>query len=492
MAKNCKYERYRKYVSYNNGITWQPLDEYNVGNLIERNSYDCGYIEPIYKWFKITDSICDFCEGDTSGKYCLYEQYQRYVSYDNGETWTPLNEYMKGDLITDTSLDCGFDLNSDQPCYEWVFDGYVEDECGLTTRNIPIYQWRCTTKTVCDGKDSYYLASYQVSYDNGETWDEIQPVSYKICCLNVSDSLECGGNNSQSKKESIYYYDDGSSKLVNIWENSYESTLSTSIPYKPSDKECEHLVKVDMNNSKADSVSLGGAMLKLKEIILNCQSSNLTFRNSLAIDKVIIGDNVTGLGDFYITDSYYNYYSRNGFFNDIKELYLGKNICSISRFQGCYSLYDINFSDKLTHIGDMFYLWNVTKLNLPSSLTYFGGINYSHNLLRLELPKGCNVIYDRNTYEAEISHNDRLEVIKADRLRKTSGLVDGVIHNNKSLKYIILTSHYVDEVINPTIIGAGNGVACDPQVVIGSEHIIDFLNSTLYNNRISRDYVLFS
>ena len=43
MANTCKYYKQRRYVSYNSGATWQPLNEYRKGELYEYDSSDCGY-----------------------------------------------------------------------------------------------------------------------------------------------------------------------------------------------------------------------------------------------------------------------------------------------------------------------------------------------------------------------------------------------------------------------------------------------------------------
>ena len=59
MANTCKYQRFQRYVSYNNGITWQPIpDDYAIGSLIEANSPDCGGGSVIYKWVPIDEYEC--------------------------------------------------------------------------------------------------------------------------------------------------------------------------------------------------------------------------------------------------------------------------------------------------------------------------------------------------------------------------------------------------------------------------------------------------
>ena len=104
MDKVCKYYKYQKYVSYDNGVTWQPLDEYQRGELIQFNSEDCGGgIGTLYKWEVISGDY--ECVG-----YDKYEKTQKYVSYDNGVTFSAVtpSEYGIGGLIQRNSEDCGY------------------------------------------------------------------------------------------------------------------------------------------------------------------------------------------------------------------------------------------------------------------------------------------------------------------------------------------------------------------------------------------------
>ena len=87
-------------VSYDGGVTWETTGNEDV--LVERNSHDCGYIDPIYRWVTVTpvsgDSstyVCDDCTVDyrtiSGTAYC--DGYNKYVdvssqvSYDGGVHW---------------------------------------------------------------------------------------------------------------------------------------------------------------------------------------------------------------------------------------------------------------------------------------------------------------------------------------------------------------------------------------------------------------------
>lgn len=104
MDKICKYYKYQKYVSYDNGATWQPLNEYQKGELMQFNSEDCGGgIGTLYKWV-VVDGEYE-CNG-----YDKYQKTQKYVSYDNGVTYNPVSPavYDIGVLIENNSSDCGY------------------------------------------------------------------------------------------------------------------------------------------------------------------------------------------------------------------------------------------------------------------------------------------------------------------------------------------------------------------------------------------------
>ena len=51
MAKTCKYQKLQRYISYDNGATWQAMEEYQRGELIEAESLDCGATTILYEDF---------------------------------------------------------------------------------------------------------------------------------------------------------------------------------------------------------------------------------------------------------------------------------------------------------------------------------------------------------------------------------------------------------------------------------------------------------
>ena len=55
--------------------------------------------DPQYKLMPVENEY--ICENHNK-----YAKQERYLSTDNGQTWLPLNEFSKGELIEDGSNDC--------------------------------------------------------------------------------------------------------------------------------------------------------------------------------------------------------------------------------------------------------------------------------------------------------------------------------------------------------------------------------------------------
>ena len=161
MANTCKYYKQRRYVSYNSGATWQPLNEYRKGELYEYDSSDCGY-SVTYKWINVAGEYT--CSGCTK-----YQKTQKFVSYDGGESWTAVSpaEYGIGSIIEQGSADCG---------------------CGT------LYRWYTlpTTEYICSAYTKYNKEVYQVSYDSGSTWQNVVPYTTRIGDVIEYNSADCG------------------------------------------------------------------------------------------------------------------------------------------------------------------------------------------------------------------------------------------------------------------------------------------------------------
>lgn len=116
MAKTCKFYKLQKQRTYDGGVVWNNLDEYEKGDLIEVNSVDCGggTWGTIYKWVTVENET--ECVG-----FDLYTVEQQYISEDNGTTWNKVDGATRiGSIIEDNSEDCGY-----EPFDPSTFEGKV-------------------------------------------------------------------------------------------------------------------------------------------------------------------------------------------------------------------------------------------------------------------------------------------------------------------------------------------------------------------------------
>lgn len=117
---------------------------------------------PIYRW---TDS------GTTCVGYDKYQNSIKQVSYDSGTTWENAvpTQYSATTLIEAYSSDCG----CVGPSYRW--------------------QKASTSDYECYNANKYYKEYYQVSCDNGVTWENVAPEQTRRSDdLIEADSYACG------------------------------------------------------------------------------------------------------------------------------------------------------------------------------------------------------------------------------------------------------------------------------------------------------------
>lgn len=144
MANTCKFYKEKRYVSYDNGNTWQGLNEYRKGRLYEPNSVDCiGGVE--YAFFELEgEYICDY--------YAKYRKSQKFQS-SNGIDWEPVTPYVFGhigDAIYDDKLKTS-NLNMD--CFKayWWFNNTS------TSWDRTQYAADCNDSPILTTSDMQYL-----------------------------------------------------------------------------------------------------------------------------------------------------------------------------------------------------------------------------------------------------------------------------------------------------------------------------------------------
>ena len=101
---------------------------------------------------------------------CKYYKQKRQVSYDGGATWQDVipYQYQRGELYEYESADCGALV-----VYRWVnMDASVD--------------------YYCEGTTKYYKQKKQVSFDGGQTWQDVTPPEYQKGGVAEEQSTDCG------------------------------------------------------------------------------------------------------------------------------------------------------------------------------------------------------------------------------------------------------------------------------------------------------------
>ena len=166
MANTCKFYKEKRYVSHDNGNTWQGLNEYRKGRLYEPNSVDCiGGVE--YAFFELDgEYICDY--------YAKYRKSQKFKS-SNGIDWEPVTPYVFGhigDAIYDDKLKTS-DINMD--CFKayWWFHNTS------TSWDRTRYAADCNNSPILTRSDMQYLPM-------GYTSSTITKVAVGNCVTRIS------------------------------------------------------------------------------------------------------------------------------------------------------------------------------------------------------------------------------------------------------------------------------------------------------------------
>ena len=145
-----RHYKLQKQISYDNGITWMDIDEYEIGELYESNSPFCSAEVIIYDWFPTGRYKC-------VGYNKINEEVKR-VSFDNGLNWSDLSfvddngnvtyEYrFNASNIEENCCDCGYRE------YEYRISNPIEYVCDVNTKSEVWYKWQyCPTDPSLDVK----------------------------------------------------------------------------------------------------------------------------------------------------------------------------------------------------------------------------------------------------------------------------------------------------------------------------------------------------
>lgn len=119
-----KYEKLKLQYTYGPGEGyWADVipPQYKAGELIEKDSPDCGGVVKLYRWYALPDEF--ICDG-----YSKYYKEVYQVTTNEGFTWENVEplQTRTGQLIEENSMDCGYGVTWELIEDEYICEEYVE------------------------------------------------------------------------------------------------------------------------------------------------------------------------------------------------------------------------------------------------------------------------------------------------------------------------------------------------------------------------------
>lgn len=268
-----------------------------------------------------------------------YYKQQRYVSYNNGSTWTPLSEYRKGAWIEDNSVDCG-------------------------GSPITYEKWEAVQgEYICDNTNKYTKERKYTSTDN-INWTPTD--QYRRGTLIESDSTACGYRERWAEMDINTYWicDEPPSEPIERWVDGYIcDDCVVSKYYNTTTSETVISAECDSSSSIEASDITNRGNIKTSTIG-SCITSigNGTYSGCTSLMAVSIPSTVTSIGNdafkgcVLLLDC--------GIPDSVKTIGSGA-------FSGCTQLAYINLPNGLTSLGTSAFTScdNFSTINIPSTLT---------------------------------------------------------------------------------------------------------------------------
>ena len=381
----CKYYKKQRFVSYNDGLTWQPLEEYEKGELYETHSASCGAGVFQYRWVLVDNAyICDRKDRYTKEVY----QYS-----EDGVVWynTFPTQYRKGYIVESNSPFCDNSGNGQ----------YTSGDTDPTSGNTPCppkYIWN-GEECVCKGKVINGECTY-CDHNMHEHWDDSQQMC--VCdkwwerrdniCVYVDPlkNVKCENSDGILRQTDVNYYENG-------W-----AVTSYNVG------DC--ITKIDSNAFNGQqfmtSVTISDTVEEIGKLAFaNCKSlSSVTIPSSVSI----FGDNVfngcENIENIVFEDNNLSSIPSYMFANCSKlqsATWLQyNNITSIGHgaFFNCYSLNNIVLPNSLESIGfrSFYHCNNLQNVTIPSGVTNIGAEAFAK----------CNAMMFVNINSDNITIND--------------------------------------------------------------------------------------
>ena len=347
-----KYYKEYYQVSYDGGNTWENVspEQTKIGGLIEANSSDCGYVTPQYRWQKSQDEY--ICNGTTK-----YEKQYYQVSNDGGETWHNVSpeKTRRGSVIEYNSADCG----------------YIE----------PQYRWHTAPNTdyLCSGTTKYQKQYYQVSYNGGSTWQNVSPEQTKIGDVIETNSTDCGYIAPQYRWQKAVSTDyvcvNYDKHYKEYYQVSYDGGTTWANVEPTSSRTSSDIIE---SNSADCGYPQEVGMVTVNQQVpwIHINGTYNTIRRS-DLEATLTSTQITNLSELHLFRNCKHI--ADGTFQGLTKLYFITNIGAYMEtigddaFNGCKLLEQVDWSNYIKSIGaNAFKNTKVENVVLPETLTSIG------------------------------------------------------------------------------------------------------------------------
>lgn len=403
MSNNCKYQKLRKYISYDMGATWNAIEpaEYQKGELIEYQSKDCGIIPPkpfIYRWVDTTGYIC-------SG-YDKYNRQKKQYSDDSGLSWqdvSPEQYRMGSTLLEANSEDCGYVPPTPPPNLK-VTTYYNDGEsCSVM----------CDANTILKKDDVLCkVGGNPLHVEIGDCVTAISASTFYNCDTITSVTI---GNNVETIGGNAFHYckslksisipnsvtDIGNAAFCACWSLT-SCTIGNGVTSIGSAvfQDCDGLTSITIPDSvttlgedifqicdNLTSVTIGNSVTSIPH---RAFSGTTVFKkmNSDTDGVVNIPDSVTLIGQ-------YAFNNKSG----ITTVNVGSGVTQIydGAFSGCSNITSVTFNSNVLQIGASVFrsCTALTSINIPDSVTKIGSWAFTgcKSLTSINIPSGITTIY---------------------------------------------------------------------------------------------------
>lgn len=199
MANNYdKYQKLKLQYTYGPGDAWADVKppRYKAGELIEKNSPDCGGTNPLYRWYALPNDY--ICQG-----YNKYYKEVYQVSMNNGLTWENVKplQTRTGQLMEANSMDCDYGIT-----WELVPDEYIcemmGDGCFILYKTVPY------DSSIYDEEDIYFR------YRRNDIWYDYNkvPFSTDLATINLNSCEPI--NDFSFRRDAVIYLDLSHANIV--------------------------------------------------------------------------------------------------------------------------------------------------------------------------------------------------------------------------------------------------------------------------------------